>query len=52
MNNTTKNYETLVDMIENLNLTAEEIVQLFTNYHGMQLIEDDFIEFVNNEYDC
>lgn len=49
MNNTSKNYETFSDMINDLGLTAEQVLKLFTEYHGLQLMTDDFIEFINNE---
>lgn len=49
MNNTSKNYETFADMINDLGLAAEQVLKLFTEYHGLQLITDDFIEFINNE---
>lgn len=50
MNDTSKNYDILATMIDDLNLTAENILQAFTNYHGMQLMTDDFMQFVNDEY--
>lgn len=50
MNDTSKNYDILATMIDDLNLTAENILQAFTNYHGMQLMTDDFMQFINDEY--
>jgi len=45
MDNTTKFWEAM----EANNMTAEDVAQLFTNYHGTQLLTDDFIEFVEQE---
>lgn len=30
-------------------MTAEEVANLFLNYHGTQLLTDDFIQFVEDE---
>lgn len=49
MNDTSKNYDILANMISDLNLSGDQILQLFTNYHGLQIMTDDFIQFVNDE---
>lgn len=30
-------------------LSGEEVAQLFTNYSGLQVLDDDFYEFIENE---
>ena len=45
MDNTTKFWEAM----ENNNMTAEDVANLFVNWHGTQLITNDFIEFVKQE---
>jgi hypothetical protein len=30
-------------------MTAEQVANLFLNYHGTQLLTDDFIQFVEDE---
>jgi hypothetical protein len=36
-------------MIENNNLSGTDVLQLFTDYHGLDLIREDFMEFVEDE---
>lgn len=45
MDNTTKFWEAM----ENNNMTAEDVANLFVNWHGTQLITNDFLENVANE---
>ena len=52
MNDTQKNYETLLEVIKTNNISAEwleELLDAFTNWHGMQLLDDDFMEFLEEE---
>lgn len=49
MNNTQKNYETLLEAIKENGISAEELLGAFTNWHGLQLIDDDFMEFLKDE---
>lgn len=49
MNDTSKNYNILSEYIDKFNLTAEQVLNLFVNYHGMQLMSDDFTQFINDE---
>lgn len=49
LNDTQKNYSTLLEAIETNNISAEELLNAFTNWHGLQLIDDDFIEFLEDE---
>lgn len=49
MNDTQKNYNILLEAIKTNNISAEELLDAFTNWHGLQLIEDDFIEFLKDE---
>lgn len=49
MNDTLKNYETLSEAIKTNNISAEELLDAFTNWHGMWLLDDDFMEFMEEE---
>lgn len=49
MNNTHKNYETLSEAIKTNNISAEELLDAFTNWHGMQILSDDFMESLEEE---
>lgn len=49
MNDTQRNYETLLEAIKTDNISAEELLDAFTNWHGLQLLDDDFIEFLKDE---
>lgn len=49
MNDTQRNYETLLEAIKINNIGAEELLNAFTNWHGLQLIDDDFMEFLEDE---
>ena len=48
-NDTVKNYEKLTFLLELFTLSNNEILDLFTNYQGMQILTDDFIQFVCDE---
>lgn len=41
--------EKFINAVDNNNMSAEEVWQLFLNYHGSQLITDEFIEFIEDE---
>lgn len=47
MNDTQKNYNILLEAIETNNISAEDLLNAFTDWNGLQLIDDDFIEFLN-----
>ena len=49
MNDTQKNYETLSEAIRENGISAEELLNAFTNWHGMQILSDDFMEFLEEE---
>lgn len=49
LNDTQRNYETLLEAIKANNISAEELLDAFTNWHGLQLIDDDFMEFLEDE---
>lgn len=49
MNDTQRNYETLLEAIKTNNISAEELLDAFTNWNGLQLIDDDFMEFLEDE---
>lgn len=46
---TLKNYNTLSEMIEQNNLSGTKVLDLFTDYFGLQLCSKDFME---NLQDC
>lgn len=46
---TSKNFTMLEEMIENNDLSGTDVLQLFTDYHGLDLIREDFMEFVEDE---
>lgn len=41
---TLENYNTLSEMIESNNLSGTEVLDLFTDYFGLQLCSKDFME--------
>lgn len=45
----TDNYNTFVEIINDYNLSGEDVLQLLTDYHGTQLLDRDFME---NLIDC
>ena len=49
MNDTQRNYETLLEAIKTKNIGAEELLNAVTKWHGLQLIDDDFMEFLEDE---
>lgn len=46
MNDTKKNYNILLEVIKTNNISAEDLLDAFTNWHGLQLFDDDFMEFL------
>lgn len=51
MNDTQAIYNTLDHIISTYELSGEQVLQLFTNFHGLQILSDDFLNFVNTELD-
>lgn len=49
MNDTQRNYDILLEAIKANNISAEELLDAFTNWYGLQLIDDDFMEFLEDE---
>ena len=49
MNDTQENYNTLLESIKTNNISAEDLLNAFTDWNGLQLIDDDFIEFLKDE---
>lgn len=49
MTDTSAIYNTISHNIDVYNLTGEQVLQLFTNYHGLQILDNDFLNFVNQE---
>ena len=46
---TENNYEKFVEVIEKNNLSGEDVLQIMTNYHGLCLMSDGFIEYLGDE---
>lgn len=40
---TAKNYNTMEELIEDYNLTAHDILDYFTDWHGLQLLSESFM---------
>lgn len=49
MNDTQKNYSILLEAIETNNTSAEVLLNAFTDWYGLQLLDDDFINFLKDE---
>ena len=49
MNDTIKNYNVVERAIEENNISALDMLNAFTNWHGMGLLDDEFIEFLKEE---
>ena len=43
------NYEILEDMINNGMFTTHQMLDLFVNWHGLESLTEDFIEFAKDE---
>lgn len=50
MNDTNNNYRILLEAIKTNDISAEDLLDAFTNWHGLQLLDADFIEFLKDEY--
>lgn len=48
-NNTDYNYKIIDDAITNGIINTNQMLDLFTNYYGLQILSNDFMEFVKNE---
>lgn len=46
---TSENYETMENMICDLNLSGLDVLRYFTDWNGLQLMTEDFIQ---NIIDC
>lgn len=46
MNDTKKNYSILLEAIKTNNISAEDLLDAFTNWHGLQLLDDDYANIV------
>ena len=42
--NTTDNYEVMAQIIDTYNLSGTEVLDLLTDWHGLQLLDFDFME--------
>ena len=45
---TNKNYKTIVELLES-GMTAWDLLYLFTNYFGLQILSKDFMEWLEHE---
>lgn len=50
VNDTNKNYSILLEAIKTNGISAEDLLDAFTNWHGLQLLDDDFIGFLEDEH--
>lgn len=50
MNDTKNNYRILLEAIEISDISTEDLLNAFTNWHGLQLLNDDFIKFLKDEH--
>lgn len=48
-NDTSSNYDLLLELIEKNNISGKEVLDMFTDYFGLQLCKKDFME---NLRDC
>ena len=48
-NDTSKNYDILADLINMELVTSLELLDLFINWHGLESLTDEFMEFVKDE---
>ena len=39
----------LYSVVEENNMSATEVLDLFLNYFGTQLVDDEFLEFIEDE---
>lgn len=44
-----RNYERFATAIEDNGISAEDVLSIFTNWHGLQLMTDEFIENLPTE---
>ena len=49
VNDTQKNYSILSEAIKTNNISAEELLDAFTNWYGLQLLDDELMEFLKDE---
>lgn len=45
----TSNFDLIAEALDEGLISGEDLLRAFVNFHGNQLIEDDFIEFLNDE---
>ena len=41
---TSENWDTMIELISEYNLDAEDILQYLTDWHGLQLLDSNFME--------
>lgn len=50
INDTKNNYRILLGVIEISDISAEDLLNIFMNWYGLQLLNDDFIKFLKDEH--
>lgn len=48
-NDTSENYEIIYDLIQEWDMSAETLLLIFTNYHGLQILDKGFMEYLESE---
>ena len=45
-------YDKMIELIENYDINAEKMLEIFINYYGTSIINDkDFQHFLDNEFE-
>lgn len=47
---TTENYDTILEIITETNMSAEDVLIAITNWHGLQILDKDFTKNFIDEY--
>lgn len=49
MSSTQDNYSKIVEVVTERNMDAVEMLDIITNYLGLQILDDDFMEYLEQE---
>ena len=49
MNSTQDNYSKITEAVTERNMGAVEMLDIITNYLGLQILDDDFVEYLEQE---
>lgn len=47
---TNKNYNTIMEIITETGMTAEDVLNALTDWHGLQILDEEFTENFIEEY--